>query len=199
MKIIFASLIFVVFAFALTACGRIENFTNLTQQKIETEKTETEQPDDPPILEIMQDDKGINDMSGKTLFFNLYDNGVIEFEREGTIKKTAGKINTAEEVYTLERAKITKEELNKFTDLLKTEDFQNIKNEYQRKCCCMRPTVEYKITLTNSIKQKNINLNGYCDLGEMMVPHTEDIGTFPKALSELLILVDITRHKYISR
>lgn len=196
MKLFFAVLL-LIFSTAFASCGKIETFGNLTQQKIETENTENEQPDAPPILEITQDDKGMNDISGKTLFFNLYENGVIEFEHMGAVKKVKGKIATAEEVFTLKRAKITKEELKKFTDLLKTEDFQNIKNDYQRKCCCMRPTVEYKISLTDSNKQKNIDLNGYCDLGELKKPTPRETGEFPKVLSDLMILVENTRARYI--
>lgn len=65
MKILSAILFF---SIAFTACGKIEQFGNLTQQKIETESSEDEQPDAPPILEITQDAKGMWNVIGKTLF-----------------------------------------------------------------------------------------------------------------------------------
>ena len=191
----FPAILILVIAF--TACGKIETFTNLSQQKIETEKAEGEQPDTPPILEITQDEEGMSAVTGKTLFFNLYDNGIIEFEYADDAKKVAGKPNKAEEINTLRRAKIGKEELQKFTDLLKTEDFRNTKNEYQRKCCCEDTTVDYKINFQDGGRLKNINLSGYCGFGEFTNPQAPKIPGFPKVLSDLLVLADNTRQKYI--
>jgi hypothetical protein len=194
MKTFFTLLILIL---SFTACGKIEQFTNLTQQKIESENPETEQPDVPPILEITQDAKGMFDVTGKTLFFNLYDNGVVEFEYADEQKKTPGKINKAEEINTLNRVKISAEELQKFTELLKTEDFQNTRDEYKRKCCCTDATVDYKISFTDSNKQKNINLNSYCGLGDLTNPQARNNPDFPKALSELMSLAENTRARYI--
>lgn len=196
MKILAAILIFV---FGFSACGKIETFTNLSQQKIETENAENEQPDTPPVLEITQDEKGSSAVTGKTLFFNLYDNGVIEFEYADEKKKTAGKINKAEEVNTLKRAKISAEELQNFLDRLESEEFQNAKSDYKRKCCCEDATADYKINFTDGIRQKNINLNDYCGLGELTNSKAPKIPDFPKVLIDLLVLVQTTREKYISQ
>ena len=194
MKTFFALFILIL---GFTACGKIETFTNLTQQKVETENTENEQPDAPPILEITQDAKGLFDVTGKTLFFNLYDNGIIEFEYVDEQKKTPGKTNKAEETNTLERAKISQEELQKFLDLLKTEDFQNTKSEYQRKCCCTDAFLDYKINFQVENRQKNISLNNYCDLNDITNPQVRYNPDFPKVLSNLMSLVENTRAIYI--
>ncbi|HEY0428816.1 MAG TPA: hypothetical protein VGC76_13630 [Pyrinomonadaceae bacterium] len=187
-----------IFIFCFSACGKIETLTNLTQQKIETEKTETEQPDGPPILEIRRDARGLWSFPGKTLFFNLYENGVIKFEYEDEKKIVKGKINQkAEEISTPARAKISSEELQKFNELLKSEDFQKTKVDYKRKCCCTDAFVDFKISFTNSLKQKIINLNNYCGLGELTNPQAPKISDFPKVLTDLLILTENLRAKYL--
>jgi hypothetical protein len=194
MKIFLAALVLIA---GFTACGKIEQLTNLAQQKIETENAETDQPDVPPVLEITQDEKGMSAVTGKTLFFNLYDNGIIEFEYADERKKTPGKLSRAEEINTLVRAKISREELQKFTDLLKTEDFRKTADNYKRKCCCTDATVDYKISAADSSKQKTININAYCGLGELTNPQMRDKSDFPKVLSDLLSLAENTRARYI--
>lgn len=194
MKLFCAILVLIV---GFSACGKIENFTNLTAQKIETEKTEAEQPDVPPILEIVQDAKGMSAVTGKTLFFNLYDNGVIEFEYADEAKKIAGKSNKAEEINTLKRAKISKDELQKFHDLLKTPEFQNAKDDYKRKCCCTDAFLNYKINFQDSNRQKNIDLNGFCNFRELINSQKGKISDLPNVLSDLMLLVQNTREKYI--
>jgi hypothetical protein len=183
-----------------SACGKIENFTNLTQQKIETENEENEkpeQPDAPPILEIVQEAKGMHEVIGKTLFFNLYENGVVEFEYEDQKKLVKGKTNRAEEVNTLMRAKLDKEELRDFLAQINAEDFQKVKNEYTRKCCCIQnATIDYKIHFQNGNKQKNINLNGYCDIGEFTNGRAPKIQDFPSILQGLLMQAHQARRKY---
>lgn len=191
-----AVILLLIFSTAFASCGKVETLTNLTQQKIETENTENEQPDAPPILEITQEAKGMREIVGKTLFFNLYENGIIEFEYADEQKKTSGKINKAEEVNILKRAKISKEELQKFLDQLKTEDFQNLKDEYKRKCCCTDATVDFTIHYQNGGRQKDISLNGYCDIGEITNARAPN---FPNVLYGLMILTDEVRRKYISQ
>lgn len=195
MKILISILLFS--AAFTAACSKIENFTNLTQQKIESETLEDQQPDAPPILEITQHAKGMFDVTGRTLFFNLYDNGVIEFEFADDKKKTAGKTNKAEEVNTLKRAKVSAGELKKFTDLLKSEDFHNTRNDYKKKCCCTDATLDYQINFSGG-EQKNISLSSYCDLGELMNAPTRKTSDIPKILSDLLTLVYNTRQNNLS-
>ena len=195
MKTLFAILIFSIF---LASCGKIENFTNLTQQKVESENPENEQPDAPPILEIIEDAKGMSAVTGKTLFFNLYDNGIIEFEYADE-KKTAGNSNKAEEINTLKRAKISREELQKFIDLLKSEDFQNAKSDYRRKCSLSDMSKDYRISFSDGLKEKNINA-GFTEGFKQKCRLSEQGNTdFPKVLNELLILADNLRTKYNSQ
>ena len=188
-----AVILLLIFSIAFANCGKIETFSNLTRQKIETENAENEQPDVPPILEITQDAKGKGNVGEKTLFFNLYENGIIEFEFAGEKK-----INQAGEANPLKRAKISNEELQKFTALLKTEDFQKTKADYEQKCCCADTTVDYKINFQDAGRQKNISLSGYCNLDQLTNPKARKIPDFPKVLSDLLILVDNARRKYTS-
>ena len=210
MKIVFASFILVVLALAFAGCGRIETLTNMSQQKIEAEKDDDGQPDEPPILEIVQDAQGMWNVTGKTLFLNLYENGVVEFEYEDDQKKSAALANKAankakesnilkaEEINVLKRAKISREELQKFADLLKSEAFQKTENDYQRKCCCTDASLDYQINFTAGNKLKNINLKGFCGLGELTNPPASKMPDFPKVLSDLLILAENARAKYNS-
>lgn len=206
MKIIVAVFILVIFAFAFAACGKIETFTNLTQQKIETEKTADEQPDEPPILEITQDAEGMYEVTGKTLVLNLYENGVIEFEVLDDKKRSAALAKNpkqtiglkAEELNSLKRAKISRVELQNFLDLLKSEDFKNAKNDYRRKCCCTDASMDIGISLNDAGRQKNIDLQNYCDWGELKTPAKPQGSDFPKVLSDLLVLTEKVRVEYFS-
>jgi hypothetical protein len=169
-----------------SACGKIDNFTNLTQQKIETENTETEQPDAAPILEITQNAAGAFKVTGKTLLLNLYENGIIEFEYFDEKKLESGKFYKAEEVNILKRAKIGAAELKKFTDLINSEAFQKLESEYNGLCAASE-NLDYKIDFQNANKQKSIL---------MKCIETDSADT--KVLSDLMILTDQTRQKYIS-
>lgn len=135
----------------------------------------------------------------KNAFFNLYDNGVIEFEFADDKKKTAGKINKAEEINTLKRAKISADELKKFTDLLKSEAFQNTKSDYEKICRSTDAFVDYKINFQNAGRQKNINLYSYCGSYEVRNPGSSNILDFPGVLSDLINLAERTRAKYIPK
>ena len=180
----------------LAACGKIETFTNLSQQKIESEPAENEQPDVPPILEITENAQGSFNVIGKSLLFNLYENGIIEFEYADQKKLVVGKTYQAEEVNILQRAKISPEELQKFTDLLKNEDLWKTNDDYKRKVVCTDTDVDFKINFTNGFKQKNVNLNSYCDLYDVIDPKARYTGEFPQVLSNLMSLVDAARQKY---
>lgn len=194
---VFAPVLFLVFSLAFIACSKIEESNNLTEQQ--TENPRIDKPNSKPILEIMQDEEGMWNVTGKTLFFNLYDNGIVEFEYPDDTKKIAGKTNKAEEINSLKRIKISEDELRKFTDLLNAEDFKKTKNNYKNKCCCTDATVDYKINFNDVGNPKSIILNSYCGLENLTNPQKYDISDFPKVLSDLMILVDNIRYKYISK
>ncbi len=61
------------------------------------------------------------DVTGRTLFFNLYDNGVIEFEFADDKIETAGKTNKAEKATPETGESQARANLKKFTDLLRHE------------------------------------------------------------------------------
>lgn len=152
-----------------------------------------------PVLEISQDARGMWDVTGKTLFFRLYDNGFVEFEIADENKKIRGKINQAEEINSLEQTKIIEEEFQKIIGLAAVEDFQKVQDNYQRKCCCTDATLNYKISFKTDGNQKNISLNNYCGLDEITNPQTRYSPGFPKALSELMSAVGSVRSKYTPR
>jgi hypothetical protein len=192
MKILSAVLFLI---FGLTACGRIENFTNLTKQEIKIEKTDDEQPDEPPILEIIHEDTGLSSFPGKSLMLNLYENGVIEFEYRDAEKIKQGKFKTAEEANSLMRAKLAKEELQKFLDLLGSEDFLNAKSEYSNICRMKDAQTNYKIEFQTGDRKKNITLNSYCGARAVRNPKVSNMLDFPKVLSDLISLAETTRVK----
>jgi hypothetical protein len=80
-----------------------------------------------------------------------------------------------------------------FTELLNSKDFQQIQERYQRKCCCTYATTSYIISFQSLNKQRDINVIGYCGLGEIIEPHNRNISDFPKAVSDLMTLVYETR------
>ena len=184
----------------LSACGRIEHFQNLAQQKIEPSEWETgelEQPETAPILSITEDARGMWGIEGKSLFFNLYDNGIIEFDFPDEQKKKPGKNSyKAEEIYTLRRARISREELRQFIELLKSESLQNAQGVYTRKCCCTDAALDYKI-FYQSGTPKNISLENYCGFNELTKPDANFNSNFPQALPELLNLIERTKARQI--
>lgn len=154
-------------------------------------------PYTPPILDISQDAQGNWDVPGKTLFFRLYDNGFVEFEHPDDKKKDTGKSSKAEEINTLIQTKMSEKESRKFIDLLNSDDFQKINDTYTRRCCCTDATLDFKVSFQNNNKQTTVNLNDYCGLDELKNPQVQYLPDFPKVLSELIILIDNTRGKYI--
>ena len=118
---------------------------------LQTEKT-IDKPTSPPILEISEDAEGAWNITGKTLFFRLYENGVVEFEYPDDTKVKSGQ-NKAEEINILKRIKISEEDKQKFIKLLNTENFQGLQESYQRKCCCTDATTRYEINFQSSNKE----------------------------------------------
>ena len=183
-----------IFSLFLAACGRIEHFQNLSQQKIEPDQWETgeiEQPAKPPVLSILQDVRGTQRVVGKSLFFNFYDNGVIEFDYYDDQKMTSGKDQyNAQELNTLRRARITPEELKKFFDLLKSDDFQKAKSKYDTICPVTDSSWILQISFRNAGQEKNIELVNYC-----VTARAAD-SNFPKVLNDLINLIWQMHAKY---
>lgn len=118
-----------------------------------------EKPNTPPILNISQDAQGMWEVQGKTLFFRLFDNGYVEFEYQNNEKKNRGKsFYKTEEVNSLVQTTISEAELYKFVEILNSNEFKEVENTYERKCCCTDATLEFDVNSQNSNKQKNINL-----------------------------------------
>lgn len=152
------------------------------------------------VLEVSKDAQGMWNVRGKTLFFRLYDNGFVEFEYPDDKKIDTGKsISNAEEVNTLIQTKISEKEFRKFIDLLNSDDFQKINDIYTRRCCCTDAILDFKIKFQNNNKQTTVNLNDYCGLYELENLQFHYLPDFPKVLSELMILIENTRAKYILR
>lgn len=175
------------FSLAFAACSKWEMFNNPAETAADS--------DAPVILEITQDAVGMWNVTGKTLFLKLRSDGFVEFEFSDDKKMEAGKINRAEDINTLSWSKLSAEELKAFTDLLKSEDFQQTENEYRRKCCCTDAVLNYKINLPDAAQPKNISLNGYCGSNELTNSQNSEINNLPKVLSELMNLVNHARTK----
>lgn len=155
------------------------------------------QTDSPPILEISQDAQGAWDVTGKTLFFRLSNNGIAEFEYTDNKKKIPGKaIYRAEEVDSLVQTKISDDELQKFNSLFLSENFSKFQNSYKRKCCCTDATIDFQIKIKFEDKQKEINLNNYCGVEELKSPPEQYLSDFPHEFSGLMIITDNIRRKY---
>ena len=97
--------------------------------KIETQNQFANSPNSTPVLEISQEANGMWKVTGKTLFFRLYDNGIVEFEYPDDKKKVAGEIiSKAEEINTLKQTQLSEEKFQEIISLLNSEDFQKIQD-----------------------------------------------------------------------
>ena len=185
-----AKLFVVLFLFLVAfACTKNEN-----KEKIEEKRAEQIQA--ATILEISQDARGMWGIEGKTLFFRLFENRIAEYEYADVKKVVPRKINRAETVNSSTKTKISDSEFQEITGLLDALDPQKIGDEYPRKCCCTDASLDFKIDIKFNNNRKNISLNGYCSLGEVMYPQVKQTADFPKSLAELIKIVDKTRRKY---
>lgn len=160
-----------------------------------------------PVLEISEDAEGPWQTTGKTLLFRLYENGVAEFEYVDEQKIVSNKPNRAEEINSVRRIKMNEADLKEFIDLLNSKDFQEIKVDYRRQCCCVDATLSYEIRFQSFNEPKRINLAGYCDSNELVIsgkqsnsgaPALNYRRNFPVVISELIELVTKTRAKFRS-
>lgn len=176
------TLVFLVFVFVSFQVCRITN----SQKPLNDAK---------PILEITQDAKGMWEIEGKTLFMRLYDNGNIEYEFPDEKKMKQG-INRTKDLNVLKKANLNGEKFQKLVNLLKSDDFRNLENTYQRKCCCTDATLDFEIKIQTDNQSKNINLANYCGINELTNPRSDYAPDFPKQLSELFALTDNLRYSY---
>lgn len=151
-------------------------------------------PNTPPIFEVSQNAQGMWDVTGKTLFFRLYENGFVEFGYPDEAKKINGQQFKAEEINSLKQSVISTDELQQFIEIIKSDDFQKISSSYKRKCCCTDTVLDYKIT----VGQKNIDLNSFCNTDELTDPQNRYYPPdFPKGLSDLMKRTELLRWKLI--
>jgi hypothetical protein len=156
----------------------------------ENQKSNTaiEQSTSAPILEINSEAIGEFDVTGKTLFFKLYENKIAEFEVVDAAKKEPYN-NKAEFVNKKILVSIDDKYFEKLTNLIKSNDFVNLNTSYSRKCCCTDATINVEIkTLSETVKLEN-----FCDYFELRQP-TRYV-ELPKILNELFLLVESERAK----
>ena len=165
----------------------------LSCSKVEVEKLDLPNPE--PILEISKDAEGMFDIVGKSLFFRLYDDGLVEYEFPDEDKKVMGRINHIEDIKSSKQIRLSDEKLQKFKNLLKRQDFHQIENQYKRQCCCTDTSLNLDIRIRTDGSEKNIALRGFCDLSEIKNPQPRYLPNFPQVLSDLLILADNIRVK----
>ena len=171
------------------SCSNVES----DNSNFELEKLDIPNPE--PILEISQDAEGMFNIIGKSLFFRLYDDGLLEYEFPDNNKMVKGKTHyNIEDIKSSKQIRLSDEKLQKFKNLLKTQDFHQVENQYKHRCCCTDTSVNVDIRIKIDGFEKNIVLR-FCDLSEIKNPQPRYVPNYPQVLSDLLILADNVRVK----
>jgi hypothetical protein len=156
-------------------------------------------PNTKPILEISENASGLWDVTGQTLFLRLYNNGSAEFEYQDNEKKRTTKSKSTKQINSLKQMKISELEFQKLIELLNSENFQRIQDNYARKCCCTDAFLSYKINIDSDKNQRKIALDNFCGIDDLINPQARNNPDFPKILSDLMILTNNIRWKYYSK
>ena len=186
----------VIFVCLIASCAQRKADTEPLNLQIQAQNSKV-------VLDIQQDAVGMWAVTGKSLFFRLYENGIIELDFVDESKITIENRNKIDEVKTLQQAHISEEDFKKFQTLFDSEkfkkDIQIVKKGYRRECCCTDASLTYKIDFQFNGAQKIIDLNGYCSLSELTNRETRNSADIPITLSELMRLAYLTRLKYLSK
>lgn len=179
----------------LFLCIAIALVTGCSKNSIESSSLTTKSA---LILEINKESSGNVNIIGKSLFLRLYENGTIEFDHPDNSKMKSG-INKTEDIMTLQKAKISEQELKQFLSLLNSEDFKNTPDVVKRKCCCTDTSLSFEISSKVGNPEKRISLNGFCDAVEIINRDPRYAENLPKVMSDLVILARNAYVKYHPR
>ena len=155
-----------------------------------------------PLFEIYHETSGPWKVSGRTLFFRLYKNGVAEFDHIDASKIKDGELYKAEEVAESRPVRIRETDFQKFQKLFDSaefqRDFQIIKTEYRGKSCNHGSSI-YKIVLASGEQRKFVEINPVCSLNELTNRDMVNSADIPATLSELIRLASVTQLKHAYR
>ncbi len=138
------------------ACAETEKF-DVPEANPRTESTQNLQSNfEEPILEVTSDFVGMMWINGKVVDFRLFENGTVEYD---TYPKTSSTQLKAEEVKTLQRKKISGEQIKEFVDFLTNKEFLSTKNKYTKEKCIAHDSernIEIKFKYKNTQKQISV-------------------------------------------
>jgi hypothetical protein len=200
-RLISNSLVLLLISFVLISCSSV----SITADNSEEIKSNSQFPNANhnsqeiksesrfPIIEIWQELDGSVPIRGKSLYFRMYDNGIIEFEYVLKRKDESGKPRS---IYSIERTsptKISEEEFSRIKLLLEElTKSKEIKQEYKSVGLIFDVTVKLMIFLKeNDTTEKKMVINN-SDLDVMDGRFEKN---FPKSLVNLVKEVHLMRNK----
>lgn len=155
-----------------------------------------------PFFEIYHETSGPWTVSGKTLFFRLYKNGVAEFDYLDASKIKEGVLYKAEEVVNLRPVRVRETDFQKFQKLFDSADFQKdfeiLKTKYEGRSCTEGSSI-YKIVLMSGEQSKSVEISPVCSLNELTNRDMVNSADIPVTLSELIRLASVTQLKHAYR
>lgn len=164
------------------------NYPNMAENSQEI-KSESRSP----VIEIWKELDGSVAIRGKSLYFRMYDNGVIEFEYQLKKKNESVKARYTFSIERIPPAKISEEEFSRFKSLI--EDLsksKNIKQEYKPVALTLDVITKLTILLKENDTTKRkiiINDSDYDVINESLEKE------FPKLLVNLIKEIYLIRVK----
>lgn len=194
------SVLLLLISFVLIGCGsattaadnakelEVSHYPNMPDNSQET-KNENRYP----IIEIWKELDGSVPIRGNSLYFRMYDDGVVEFEYELRKENESGKPRYT---YSIERApptKISEEEFRKFKSLLEDlTESKEIKQEYKPVGLTLDVIAKLTILLNeNGATKRKIIIND----SDYAVTYREYEKKFPNLLVNLIKEVHLMRVK----
>jgi len=167
-------LILLSFCLTLSACIKVE---------LEPIKP----PNSEPVLDISRESVGLWDVTGKILYFRLYNNGMAEFDDldENRAQKVNGRSIKTEDIMVRKLVQIDKKDFQDYINLISSSDFANLDEKYQSKFSCLDAFQHYDITVNLPGVKKHIFLPGYCGDLSRLYAGSSSTADLPEQLFEL--------------
>jgi uncharacterized protein YcfL len=172
---------FILLSLFLVGCFRENKLSENSNKPLEI-------PNSPPILEITEDLKGTWDVTGKLLYFRLYENKIAELEIIDYEKNRPYTINETKDVAKKVIVEITADNFQKINNLLNSDDFRKLEKVYQQKISCVDAFMDFEIKTTKSIKFEN-----FCGINELY--SQTRYSKLPKVINDLFSLIETERAK----
>jgi len=178
-------LIFLSFCLTLSACIKVE------LQPIKP-------PNSEPVLDISRESVGLGDVTGKILYFRLYNNGIAEFDdldRNSAAKNVNGGSIKTEDIMVRKLVQVDKKDFQDYINLISSSDFADLEEKYPSKDSCLDAFQHYDITVNLPEVKKHISLPGYCGDLSQLYDGSGSTADLPEQLFELAQKIESDRRR----